>query len=71
MCAKFQQKIINFMVAGARQSFQFFRQIPSFSEIIGLCLNLGIGICITLVVLSNCKKISPQKAILRYPREPP
>ena len=25
-CVKFQQKILNFMVVGARQSFQFFRQ---------------------------------------------
>ena len=25
-CAKFQQKILNSMVVGARQSFQFFRQ---------------------------------------------
>ena len=26
MCAKFQQKMLNSMVVGARQSFQFFRQ---------------------------------------------
>ena len=26
-CAKFQKKILNFMVVGARQSFHFFRQI--------------------------------------------
>ena len=25
-CAKFQQKIFNYMVVGARQGFQFFRQ---------------------------------------------
>ena len=29
-CAKFQQKILNFVVVGARQSFQFFRQIAWF-----------------------------------------
>ena len=31
------------MVIGACQSFQFFREIPGVSEIIELCLNLGIG----------------------------
>ena len=30
MCAKFQQKILNFVAVGARQSFQFFRQIAWF-----------------------------------------
>ena len=30
MCAEFQQKILNFVVAGARQGFQFFRQIAWF-----------------------------------------
>ena len=29
-CAKFQQKILNSTVVGARQSFQFFRQITWF-----------------------------------------
>ena len=29
-CAKFQQKILNFVVVGARQSFQFFRHIVWF-----------------------------------------
>ena len=29
-CAKFQQKILNFVAVGARQSFQFFRQIAWF-----------------------------------------
>ena len=29
-CAKFQQKILNSVVVGARQSFQFFRQITWF-----------------------------------------
>ena len=31
-CAKFQQKILNSVVAGARQSFQFFRQKTWFLE---------------------------------------
>ena len=31
-CAKFQQKIVNSTVVGARQSFQFFRQITKFLE---------------------------------------
>ena len=29
-CAKFHQKVLNFVAAGARQSFQFFRQIAWF-----------------------------------------
>ena len=29
-CAKFQQKILNSTVVGARQTFQFFRQITQF-----------------------------------------
>ena len=29
-CAKFHQKILNFLVVGARQSFQFFKQIAWF-----------------------------------------
>ena len=54
MCAKFQQKILNSMLVGAFQSFQFFRQKkPGFLEIIDLCLNLGIGFCITWLVLPN------------------
>ena len=47
------------MVFGARQSFQFFREWPGFSEIIELCLNSGIGFCITWFVLQNYEKISP------------
>ena len=30
MCAKIQQKILNSVVVGARQSFQFFRKIAWF-----------------------------------------
>ena len=45
-CAKFQQKILNFVVVVDRQSFQFFRQI-AFSELIELCLNLGMVFCTT------------------------
>ena len=40
------------MVVGARQSFQFLRQ-PGFLELIEVCLNLGIGFCITGLVLPN------------------
>ena len=46
------------MVVGAHQSFQFFRQITWFSEIIELCLNLGIEFCITWLVLPNYKKVT-------------
>ena len=46
------------MIVGARQGFQFFRQKPGFSEIIQLCLNVGIGFCITWLVLSNYKEIT-------------
>ena len=50
---------LNSMVVGARQSFQFIRQKkPAFLEITDLCLNLGIGICITWLVLPNYKEIS-------------
>ena len=46
-CAKFEQKILNSTVVGARQSFPFFRQITCCLEIQKLCLNLSIGFCIT------------------------
>ena len=32
MCAKFQQKLLNSVVVGARQSFQIFRQNTWFLE---------------------------------------
>ena len=44
---KFSKKILNFMVVGARQSFQFFRQKASLLGIIEVYLNLGIRFCIT------------------------
>ena len=48
------------MVVGAWQSFQFFQiKKPIFLEIIDLCLDLGIGFCITWLVLLNYKEISP------------
>ena len=47
------------MVVGTCQSFQFFGKKPGFLEIIEVCLNLGIGSCITWLVLRNYKKISP------------
>ena len=47
------------MVVGACQSFQFFRQKPGFLEIREVCLNLGLGFCITGLVLPNYEKVSP------------
>ena len=47
MCAKFQQKKLNSMVVGVRQSFQFLRQKPVFLEIVDIYLNSGIGFGIT------------------------
>ena len=44
------------MVVGAHQSFQFFKQRPGFLEIIEVCLDLGIGFCMTWLVLPNYKK---------------
>ena len=54
MC-KFQQKILNSMLVGARQNFQFFRQKTGFLGIIEVYLNLGIGFCITWLVIPNYK----------------
>ena len=52
------------MVVRACQSFQFFgRREPGFLEIIDLCLNLGIGFCITWLVLLNCKDVILSKPI--------
>ena len=47
------------MVVGARQSFQFLDKKPGFLEIREVCLNLGIGFCITWLVLPNSKNVSP------------
>ena len=62
MCVKFQQKILNLMVVGACQCFQFFRQknlvSPGFSEMTDYYLNLGIGFCITWLVLPNYREVS-------------
>ena len=53
------------MVVGARRSFRFLDKKTCFLEVIEVCINLGIGFCITLlVVLPNYKKISLQKPIL-------
>ena len=46
-CAKFQQKIFNFMVVGTRQSFQFLRHITWFYKNNKVFPHLGIGFCIT------------------------
>ena len=57
MCAKVQQKILNSMVVGARQSFQFLDKKPGFLEIREVCLNLGIKFCITWLVYQIIKKL--------------
>ena len=41
------------MVVGARQSIQFLGQKTWFVEIIEVCINLGIGFCITGLLLPN------------------
>ena len=56
---KFSKKILNFMVVGARQSFQFFRQKASLLGVIEVCFNLGIRFCITWLALPNYKKNCP------------
>ena len=48
--AKFQQKILNSVTVGARQSFQFCRQITWFLGN-NRASSLGIGFCLTLLVL--------------------
>ena len=53
------QKILNSVVVGARQIFNFSDKKPGFLEIIEIYLNLGIGFCITRLVLPNYKNISP------------
>ena len=58
-CAKFQQKILNFLAVRDSQSFRIFTQIACFSKIIELRLNLGIEFCITSLVLLSYKKITP------------
>ena len=52
-CAKCQQKILNFMVAGACQSFHFFRQITWFLGNNKILSKFKYRICITEFVLSN------------------
>ena len=58
-CAKFQQKILKSVVAGFFNLFNFSNKLTGFSELIKLCLNLGIGFFITWLVLSNYERISP------------
>ena len=54
---QFQQNILNFMAAGARQSSHFSDKISGFSKIISQ--NFYKVFCITYIVLPNCNKISP------------
>ena len=51
-------KNIELLVAGARQSSNFSGKYPGFSEVIEVCLNLGIEFCITWLVLSSYKIVS-------------
>ena len=46
-CAKFQQKKLNSVVLGARQSFQFLRQKTWFLENNRALPKLQMGLCIT------------------------
>ena len=56
-CTKFWQNILNSTVVGT-QVFNFLDKKPGFLGIIQFCLNLGIGFCITWLLLSNYKEIS-------------
>ena len=47
------------MVVAARQSFNFSDKKPGFLKTIEFCPNSGIGFCLTWLVISNLKKISP------------
>ena len=49
------------MVVGVRQSFNFLDKKAGFLEIIEICFNLGIRLCITWLVLLNYKKIVHKK----------
>ena len=49
------------MVVGVCQSFQFFRQKPGFLAKIEVRLNLGIGSCITWLVLPYHEKLVRKK----------
>ena len=55
---KISAKNIKLYGGWSSSNFQFFRQKPGFLEIIEDCLNLGIGFCITWLVLLTYKKIS-------------
>ena len=57
-CAKFQQKMLNFVAVRLVKVFNFSDKQLSFSKIIELCLSLGIRFCINRLVLPN-KKITP------------
>ena len=59
MCAKFQQKILNCKIVGARQSFQIFRQNTWFLKNNRALSEFLHGILHYLIALSNHNKISP------------
>ena len=52
------------MAVGDRQNLNFSEKQPGFSEIIQICLNLGLEFWIARLVLPNYKKITPKKPIL-------
>ena len=57
-CAKFQQKILNFMVVRARQSFQFFRHIAWFLGNNRALYKFRCQTFLTSLVLPNYEKIT-------------
>ena len=59
-------EILKTLTSSNYPTVQYFLQklCIRFLEIIEVCLNLGIGFCITWLVLPNYKKISPGKPIL-------
>ena len=57
---KISAKNIKFYGSWSSSKFSIFQtKKTGFLEIIDLCLNLGIGFCITWLVLPNYKEISP------------
>ena len=69
MCVKFQQKVLNCKIVGARQSFQILRQNTWFLE-----NNRALSKCfygILHYLISIIIKLVHKKTILFYPRKPP